>query len=407
MAGFFLSQQEQELLRGTPELVQRLYVLQLRPRMDIDTKLVGKPPYTISWASIARFLGVDPAPGIKAVAFSTTQLRRACDHLIRLGLVVNHSRPRQLLLELPLAMIFDKADRIDNAKADRLYLLKADRLKHSEDTELADIFAYLDGKADILIDVKPDCIEAIKPDCITVLSEKADSLKQGKADQEIQPESPVNTMVPANPTTTKPTGQTTQKPTAFINTVPDQTLPNLTLQGQMTVGDDAVLTWRKFFKELGFNGKRLQNIGCRVMYKDWSTRGITQEMALECIEIAQSRLGQLPDTPEYLKEIMDEYIAKSNEQEIGLYRGYESPISELKAYEAGKHFAMVVAPSDEEADRCMKVSFPAFTGKLRRMEPNEYFYLNEEQGDVTIDELIAHWVSSGLNVPGVKRWQDG
>lgn len=406
MAGFFFTKEEQLLLRGAPDLVQRLYVMQLRPRMDINTKRVGERPHAVTWSSLARFLSTDPFPGIKAVEYSAQQIRRACEHLIELGLVIKHSTARTLVLELPEASVFNKADRLSSAKADSLFLVKADSFKSSVDTDLSDMFAYLDGKADLLIEVNPDSLAYIKPDSLTIIKPKPDSLNTSKPDSIKQALAPCGTKAKHKIDSAKPTAINTQKPTDIISTLPDLTLHNNNSTGGLVA--DPVLRWRKYFKNLGFSGKRLNNTGCLVLYRDWDARGITEEVMADCLVIAQAKLdGEYPDTPEYLRTIVDDYLARSNQNKASrVLKGYQAPFESLSAFLCGR-LAVVVAPSEDQAKSCVTTSRPGFKGKIRKLDPSEPFYIGEDVGESTVSEVISLWVKERKPVPSVVRWLDG
>ena len=59
-----LNEQELEALAGLPLLASALYVMAIKPRIDIATGVVGIKP-KISWRALAEWLYVEPHSGIK------------------------------------------------------------------------------------------------------------------------------------------------------------------------------------------------------------------------------------------------------------------------------------------------------------------------------------------------------
>jgi len=96
-AGIYLCAVEFELLAGLPALAQRLYVLGIRPQMCFKTGVVGRSS-RVSWHGLARELRVEAAPGIREELPSKAQVRRACEHLVRVGLVTMQSVDKRLML---------------------------------------------------------------------------------------------------------------------------------------------------------------------------------------------------------------------------------------------------------------------------------------------------------------------
>ena len=104
-AGIYILREERELLHGAPWLVRLLYEA-LRWRMDFSRFTVGGRYPEVSWAALAEDLEVWAHPGlINAGKPGKSQLRRAGDWLVRRGLVVMRSNPRQwqLIFFLPVA----------------------------------------------------------------------------------------------------------------------------------------------------------------------------------------------------------------------------------------------------------------------------------------------------------------
>lgn len=81
-----LNDQELEALAGLPHMAALLYVLAIRPRMDIATGRVGHRP-RISWAALAEWLYIEPHPGVSSGSPSVSQVRRAAAWLEKAGLL--------------------------------------------------------------------------------------------------------------------------------------------------------------------------------------------------------------------------------------------------------------------------------------------------------------------------------
>jgi len=116
-AGIYLCAEELELLAGLPALAQRLYVLGIRPQMCFKTGVVGRES-RISWHGLARELRVESAPGIKEELPSKPQVRRACDHLVKVDLISMMSVDKQLMMKcLKARLTSDVQTKADNKPA--------------------------------------------------------------------------------------------------------------------------------------------------------------------------------------------------------------------------------------------------------------------------------------------------
>lgn len=112
--GIYLSLEEMDALSGAPLLVRDLYVFGIRPYMCFRTGLCGKSS-RISWDGLARTVRVEPAPGIKEVLPTKSQMRRAGAHLVKLGLITMESEGLQLIMRCNLA-------RLDSFASDKVII---------------------------------------------------------------------------------------------------------------------------------------------------------------------------------------------------------------------------------------------------------------------------------------------
>ncbi len=102
MIGVFLCDQEREAMVGIPHLQCLLYIIGLRPHMDISTGIVGLAR-GVSWQSLREALYVEPAAGIKGGSPSKDQLRGAAKGLERAGLIKSKSTSEKLIFDCLLA----------------------------------------------------------------------------------------------------------------------------------------------------------------------------------------------------------------------------------------------------------------------------------------------------------------
>lgn len=115
MPAFFITDSERDALRGLSHLQRCVYLLGLRPFMDVATGLVGTAKRRISYQSLAEEMYVDPIPGVRGSGSpSKTQLRRAITALAKAGLITVESTRTQLIIRCVLALTFvcakNKAD---------------------------------------------------------------------------------------------------------------------------------------------------------------------------------------------------------------------------------------------------------------------------------------------------------
>jgi hypothetical protein len=86
-----LSVAEQGKLRGLPYFVRCLYILAIRPYMDMVTGVVGLRSQ-ISYGSLAADMHVEPHQGEQDSGTPTTsRIKRAVQRLIKAGLLENRS----------------------------------------------------------------------------------------------------------------------------------------------------------------------------------------------------------------------------------------------------------------------------------------------------------------------------
>ena len=122
MPAFFISDFERDALRGLSHLQRCVYLLGLRPFMDVATGLVGTHKRRISYQSLAEEMYVDPIPGVRGSGSpSKTQLRRAMMALAKAGLITVESTRTQLIIRCILALTVacgkNKADSNSSANA--------------------------------------------------------------------------------------------------------------------------------------------------------------------------------------------------------------------------------------------------------------------------------------------------
>lgn len=106
MSPFLITAEEWEGLRGLPGLAQRVYLMELRPRMDFETGIVGER-VRISYQSIAEALYVEPRQGRHSAETGSPSLqaiRTALQQLEEAGLIQRIKAERQLIFRLVLAI---------------------------------------------------------------------------------------------------------------------------------------------------------------------------------------------------------------------------------------------------------------------------------------------------------------
>lgn len=101
-----LSDQELAGLAGLPHAAIVLYVMALRPRMNIRTGRVGESP-RLSWAGLAEWVYQEPRPGPSVRQVSTDSVRRLAGLLESVGLLrrAPKTRPSDLVFSLPCANV--------------------------------------------------------------------------------------------------------------------------------------------------------------------------------------------------------------------------------------------------------------------------------------------------------------
>jgi hypothetical protein len=110
MRAILLGADELAALAGLPAPAVVLYVLGMRPRMDLATGTVGRAGALVSWQALREAVYQEPRRGVLAARFSIDQVRRLGAVLERAGLVrrLNKGRGDQaepLFLALPLALL--------------------------------------------------------------------------------------------------------------------------------------------------------------------------------------------------------------------------------------------------------------------------------------------------------------
>lgn len=158
MPGIYISEEEMEALMGIPALAQRLYVFAIRKSMTFETGMVGVAT-PISWHGLARELRVESAPGIKEDLPGKQQVRRAAQHLVKQGLIIERSEGLRLMFECPLARLSTSVQKKADTKPTHLPDTDADIAeteKHSVKQQV-EVTSYdePDIEADIFKSDKP------------------------------------------------------------------------------------------------------------------------------------------------------------------------------------------------------------------------------------------------------------
>lgn len=152
-----------EALIGAPSLAQRLYMIGIRPTMDYETGLSGVKS-KISWHGLARELRVESAPGIKEELPSKSQLRRALQHLVKRGLIVEMSEGLRLILSCPLARLSSHVQKKADTKPTHIVDTESDISKNTKTNEKQCVTFDSGNNAD----TQPDIFEIEKPTHIRV-----------------------------------------------------------------------------------------------------------------------------------------------------------------------------------------------------------------------------------------------
>lgn len=120
-----LNDAEMAALSGLPLAAVCLYVMAIRPRMDLGTGMVGVR-YLVSWQAMREALYVEPSQSrAESGSLHESKLRRLAGVLERAGLIKNSSSitNRQLIFKCILAThdksVQNKADRQADTQADR------------------------------------------------------------------------------------------------------------------------------------------------------------------------------------------------------------------------------------------------------------------------------------------------
>lgn len=110
MRAILLGADELSALAGLPAPAVVLYVLGLRPRMDLASGTVGRVGALVSWQALKESVYQEPRRGVLADRFSIDQVRRLGAVLERAGLLRKLNKGRgdtaePLFFALPLAMV--------------------------------------------------------------------------------------------------------------------------------------------------------------------------------------------------------------------------------------------------------------------------------------------------------------
>lgn len=144
-------------------MAQRLYMIAIRPVMDYETGLAGYRS-KISWHGLARELRVEAAPGIKEELPGKQQVRRALQHLVKRGLVIEKSEGLRLIISCPLARLSSHVQKKADTKPTHHPDKKADTPESEKSLKNHKPEKTSDNKAD----TRPDIFESGKPTHIRV-----------------------------------------------------------------------------------------------------------------------------------------------------------------------------------------------------------------------------------------------
>jgi hypothetical protein len=253
MNGIYLSRQELLALIPLRDELIRVYVIGIRPYMDIATKVVGVER-GISYQSLCECMFEEPARGTKTrKKFSKESMRRIVKCLERSGLIEIQSDKRSLIFRCLLASL-DKS------------------VKNKADIE-----------ADTLVDTKADTRKIKK----NALKSGDFGNKEAKADTEADTESDIEADTP-------------QSTDIYITTI---LLAREKFLSMSLVGSHApanAKAWAAFLVDLrGFHLSTIMSPAVMFMFTDWVKAAITYEDAVAGIDHAEAKLGALPSTPKY------------------------------------------------------------------------------------------------------------
>lgn len=251
MPSFQINDDEREALRGLPMLAREIYVFGLRPFMDFGSGVVGVKR-GVSWKSIAEELYVEPHQGIKGGEPTEKELRRALAWLQRSGLVGPNQAERRLVFELLLATRDQSARKKVGSKWADEAGREVGRFNASND-------AALQGKEGI-------------------------EVGGGKFPKVGTPPVSGNHTVPL-------TRESDSTPT--------------------TAGQ-----WCQFFiRERRYQLHVVQTPKTMPLFASWVERGVTTGQMLAAMEIAEAKLGSVPDSPMYYRNFLDQLLLETQRLE--------------------------------------------------------------------------------------------
>lgn len=259
MPSFQINDDEREALRGLPMLAREIYVFGLRPFMDFGSGVVGIKR-GVSWKSIAEELYVEPHQGIKGGEPTEKELRRALAWLQRSGLVGPNQADRRLIFELQLATRDQSARKKVGSKwAD-------------------EVGSYLGG-------AQPSNDEPLTEEVGREVG-GGELLKVGTP--------PVSGSY--------------------------RTEPYHAHEAEPAEGEGEVFTtagrWMQFFiRERRFQLHVVQTAKTMPLFASWVERGVSTKQMRLAMEIAEGKLGSVPDTPLYYRNFLDELLLNIQRQE--------------------------------------------------------------------------------------------
>lgn len=244
MTAFQINEDEREALRGLPMLAREIYVFGLRPFMDYASGVVGVKR-GVSWKSIAEELYVEPHQGIKGGEPTEKELRRALTWLQKAGLLSPNQAERRLVFELQLATRDQSArNKVGSKWADEAGR-EAGRPKASNDAGL--------------------------------MGKEGGEVGGGESRKVGTP------------------------PESGNHTVP---LPRATDAQPATAGQ-----WCQFFiRERRFQLHVVQTPKTMPLFASWVERGVTADQVRTAMEIAEAKLGNVPDSPMYYRNFLDQLL---------------------------------------------------------------------------------------------------
>jgi len=273
MAGIVLTKEEQAALYGLPYMSQLLYVMFLRPRMDLKSGIVGHlPGCGICWQAAHEQLWINAEPGIKGGGPKISKVRRACKHLeksteFRPVLAVNRSKGMKLMFYLPLAVLDksakNKADTKPTGLNDSLNIALPDRQEVPQNTIDTGFFERDKERGDREREMQGDRGKTAKADT-----------HQYSVYYYI-----VNTLVPSD----------------FLN------------KPEPTSVDDFI----NIFGELGFDYSMISNVAFHLDLQNWVKLKVTRQHLVAAMRLTHKNLKGPPSSLKYYTRVMDSVLRDS------------------------------------------------------------------------------------------------